>query len=93
MADRKRNQCVWSPHPLEGYVLGHVTDVGDDNLTVELQSGQVTMGGAEVSSPPPPPFSLSLSLSSFQSITSFYDDIYPAIDEAFDKQVEDNCTY
>lgn len=33
---RKRSQCVWAPDPLEGYVLGHVTDVGGNSLTVEL---------------------------------------------------------
>ena len=35
-SSRKRSQCVWAPDPLEGYVLGHVTDVGGDSLTVEL---------------------------------------------------------
>lgn len=28
-------QRVWAPHPLEGYQLGEIVDVGADTLTVE----------------------------------------------------------
>ena len=64
---RKRSQYVWAPHPLEGYVLGHVTDVGGDSLTVEL----VGTGHAEkqvkiycfVADPPLSLFAFSLTLS------------------------------
>ena len=28
-------QRVWAPHPIEGYQLGHIVDVGADTLTVE----------------------------------------------------------
>ena len=33
----RRQQLVWAPHPIEGYVLGHVSDVGADSLTVEAK--------------------------------------------------------
>ena len=26
---------VWVPHPLEGFVLGRITDIGSDGVTVE----------------------------------------------------------
>ena len=28
-------QRVWAPHPVEGYQLGEIVDVGTDTLTVE----------------------------------------------------------
>lgn len=28
-------QRVWAPHPVEGYQLGEIVDVGADTLTVE----------------------------------------------------------
>lgn len=39
-------QRVWAPHPLEGYQLGEIVDVGADTLTVEPlnKSEQVWLG-------------------------------------------------
>ena len=34
MNAEKRDR-VWAPDPIEGYVLGYVTDVGGDSLTIE----------------------------------------------------------
>ena len=44
-------QKVWAPHPVEGYQLGTIVDVGADTLTVQpLQaSEQVSIASAAVS--------------------------------------------
>jgi hypothetical protein len=26
---------VWAPHPIDGYKLGHILDIGPDGVTVE----------------------------------------------------------
>lgn len=33
----EKKELIWTPDPLEGYVLGHIVDVGADTLTVELE--------------------------------------------------------
>ena len=42
MASIKRDR-VWAPDPIEGYVLGYVTDFNGDALTIDLanSTGQV----------------------------------------------------
>ena len=48
MNAEKRDR-VWAPDPIEGYVLGYVTDVGGDSLTVETADNSAKvkkMGGA-----------------------------------------------
>ena len=46
MASIKRDR-VWAPDPIEGYVLGYVTDFNGDTLTIELadSAGQVAVFG------------------------------------------------
>ena len=33
----EKKELIWTPDPLEGYVLGRVVDVGADTLTVEQE--------------------------------------------------------
>ncbi len=38
-------QRVWAPHPIEGYQLGEIVDVGADSLSVEPLDAPAQVGG------------------------------------------------
>ena len=79
---------VWAPHPVQGFVLGTIIDLGNDSLTIRPAAA-----GGEVSPDDQQRVQASFfvyRLCHLQPITATYDRVFPAIDETV-KAVEDNC--